>query len=224
MLAPLLEFVRTVIQDTILTLEAYEPDVFQFTYDPARARQLLDEAESKVMEISEIGARSRVGFQAINDVVTQVMERVEELYHRENPSDITGIPTGYGDLDSRTSGLQEGDLVIVAGRPSMGKTAFALNMAEHVAVNEGLPVAVFSMEMASNQLALRMLGSIGRLDQHRLRTGRLTDEDWNKLSNAVGKLHGAQIVACHLRPLRCREFAKIVARKCRALCRRVRDR
>ncbi len=156
-------------------------------------QQLLDEAESKVMEISEIGARSRVGFQAINDVVTQVMERVEELYHRENPSDITGIPTGYGDLDSRTSGLQEGDLVIVAGRPSMGKTAFALNMAEHVAVNEGLPVAVFSMEMASNQLALRMLGSIGRLDQHRLRTGRLTDEDWNKLSNAVGKLYGAPL-------------------------------
>jgi replicative DNA helicase len=121
------------------------------------------------------------------------MERVEQLYQRDNPSDITGVPSGYHDLDQRTSGFQGGDLVIVAGRPSMGKTAFALNIAEHVAVENRLPVAVFSMEMAGTQLAMRMLGSIGHLDQHKLRTGRLTDEDWNRLTNAVGKLHDAPI-------------------------------
>jgi replicative DNA helicase len=155
--------------------------------------QLLDEAESRVFEIAEAGSRGRQGFIEIQPLLTQVMERIDMLYHRDNPSDITGVPTGYTDLDSRTSGLQPGDLVIVAGRPSMGKTALALNMAEHVAVENRLPVAVFSMEMAGTQLAMRMLGSIGRLDQHKLRTGKLSDEDWNRLTTAVGKLHDAPI-------------------------------
>jgi replicative DNA helicase len=155
--------------------------------------QLLDEAESRVFEIAEAGSRGRQGFIEIQPLLTQVMERIDMLYHRDNPSDITGVPTGYTDLDSRTSGLQPGDLVIVAGRPSMGKTALALNMAEHVAVENRLPVAVFSMEMAGTQLAMRMLGSIGHLDQHKLRTGKLSDEDWNRLTTAVGKLHDAPI-------------------------------
>lgn len=155
--------------------------------------QLLDEAESKVFEIAESGARTRQGFIEIQPLLTQVMERIDMLYHKDNPSDITGIPTGYHDLDRQTSGLQAGDLIIIAGRPSMGKTALALNMAEHVAVENRLPVAVFSMEMSGTQLAMRMLGSIGRLDQHKLRTGRLSDEDWNRLTNAVGKLHDAPI-------------------------------
>src|SRR6266700_4094759 len=119
---------------------------------------------------------------------------IELLYHKDNPSDITGVPTGFADLDRWTSGLQPGDLIIIAGRPSMGKTALALNMAEHVAVENKLPVAVFSMEMSGSQLALRMLGSIGRLDQHKLRTGRLSDDDWNRLTTAVGKLHDAPIL------------------------------
>src|SRR5437016_4982024 len=130
----------------------------------------------------------------IQPLLTQVMERIDLLYHKDNPSDITGIPTGYRDLDRETSGLQPGDLIIIAGRPSMGKTALALNMAEHVAVENKLPVAVFSMEMSGTQLAMRMLGSIGRLDQHKLRTGRLSDDDWNRLTNAVGKLHDAPIL------------------------------
>lgn len=155
--------------------------------------QMLDEAESKVLQIAEAGSRGRQGFIDIQPLLTQVMERIDMLYHRENPSSVTGVPTGYHDLDDRTSGLQEGDLVIVAGRPSMGKTAFALNIAEHVAVENRLPVAVFSMEMAGTQLAMRLLGSVGRLDQHKLRTGRLTDEDWNRLANAVGKLNDAPI-------------------------------
>ncbi len=156
--------------------------------------QLLDEAESKVFQIAEAGARTRQGFIEIQPLLTQVMERIDLLYHKDNPSDITGIPTGYRDLDRETSGLQPGDLIIIAGRPSMGKTALALNMAEHVAVENKLPVAVFSMEMSGSQLAMRMLGSIGRLDQHKLRTGRLSDDDWNRLTNAVGKLHDAPIL------------------------------
>jgi replicative DNA helicase len=155
--------------------------------------QLLDEAESKVFQIAEAGARTRQGFIEIQPLLTQVMERIDMLYHKDNPSDITGVPTGYHDLDQRTSGLQAGDLVIIAGRPSMGKTALALNIAEHVAVENRLPVAVFSMEMAGTQVAMRMLGSIGRLDQHKLRTGKLSDEDWNRLTTAVGKLHDAPI-------------------------------
>ena len=155
--------------------------------------QMLDEAESRVLQIAEAGSRGRQGFIDIQPLLTQVMERIDMLYHRENPSSVTGVPTGYHDLDDRTSGLQEGDLVIVAGRPSMGKTAFALNIAEHVAVDNHLPVAVFSMEMAGTQLAMRLLGSVGRLDQHKLRTGRLTDEDWNRLANAVGKLNDTPI-------------------------------
>jgi replicative DNA helicase len=156
--------------------------------------QLLDEAESKIFQIAEAGARTRQGFMEIQPLLTQVMERIDLLYHKDNPSDITGIPTGYRDLDRETSGLQPGDLIIIAGRPSMGKTALALNMAEHAGVENKLPVAIFSMEMSGSQLAMRLLGSIGRLDQHKLRTGRLSDDDWNRLTNAVGKLHDAPIL------------------------------
>ena len=156
--------------------------------------QLLDEAESKIFQIAEGGAKTRQGFMEIQPLLTQVMERIDLLYHKDNPSDITGIPTGYRDLDRDTSGLQPGDLIIIAGRPSMGKTALALNIAEHVAVENKLPVAIFSMEMSGSQLAMRLLGSIGRLDQHKLRTGRLSDDDWNRLTNAVGKLHDAPIL------------------------------
>lgn len=164
-------------------------------YSPAGrdARQLLDEAETKVFEIAEQGARGQQGFVELQPLLTQVIERIDELYHQDNPSDVTGTPTGFTDLDHMTSGLQPGDLVIVAGRPSMGKTALALNIAEHVGVETRLPVGVFSMEMGGTQLALRMLGSVGKLDQHRLRTGRLRDEDWPRLTHAVGKLNDAPI-------------------------------
>src|SRR6059036_722764 len=155
--------------------------------------QLLDEAESKVFQIAEAGARTRQGFMEIQPLLTQVMERIDLLYHKDNPSDITGVPTGFIDLDRMTAGLQPGDLIIIAGRPSMGKTALALNIAEHVAVDNGLPVAIFSMEMSSTQLAMRMLGSISRVDQHKMRTGRLSDKEWGQLSEAMGKLHETPI-------------------------------
>ena len=155
------------------------------------ASQLLDQAESKVFEIAEQGSRGKQGFIAMPPLLTQVVERIDMLYNRDNPNDVTGVPTGYSDLDEKTSGLQPGDLIIVAGRPSMGKTALSLNIAEHVALDAGLPVAVFSMEMAATQLAMRLLGSLGRLDQHRLRTGRLLDDDWQRLTQAVGRLNDA---------------------------------
>jgi replicative DNA helicase len=157
------------------------------------AQQLLDEAEAKIFQIAEGGQRSGQGFQDIKELLPQVAERIDYLFSRDNPSDVTGIPTGFTDLDSMTSGFQGGDLIIVAGRPSMGKTAFSINIAENVALDTGLPVAIFSMEMASTQLAMRMIGSIGRLDQHRMRTGRLEDEDWEKLTTALGKLNEAPI-------------------------------
>ncbi len=164
-----------------------------FTPMGRSAGQLLDEAEAKVFDIAEQGSRGQTGFQEIRPLLTKVVERIEELYNRDNPSDVTGIATGYNDLDSKTSGFQPGDLVIIAGRPSMGKTALALNICENVALNVGLPVAVFSMEMGATQLAMRMIGSVGKLDQHKIRTGRLHNDDWERLSSALGRLNDAPI-------------------------------
>ena len=155
--------------------------------------QMLDEAESKIFQIAESGARKDQGLIEIKPALARVFEKIDHLYHRDNASDVTGVPTGYVKLDQMTSGLQQGDLIVVAGRPSMGKTALALNMAEYVAVDNGLPVAVFSMEMSSSQVATRMLGSIARVDQHKMRTGKLNDEEWGRLSDAMGKLHETPI-------------------------------
>jgi len=157
------------------------------------AEQLLDEAEAKIFQIAEGGKKSTQGFVDIKILLPQVADRIDYLYSRDNPSDVTGVPTGFTDLDSMTSGMQGGDLIIVAGRPSMGKTAFSLNIAENVALDTKLPVAVFSMEMGGTQLAMRMIGSVGRLDQHRMRNGNLEDEDWEKLTTALGKLNEAPI-------------------------------
>ncbi|ARU32653.1 replicative DNA helicase [Sulfuriferula sp. AH1] len=170
-------------------------DISESAYSPAgrSASDLLDQAESKVFDIAEAGAKGKQGFLEIKPLLTQVVERIDELFSRDNQSDVTGIPTGFADLDSKTAGLQPGDLIIVAGRPSMGKTAFSINMGENVAIDSGLPVAIFSMEMGGAQLVMRMLGSIGRLDQHKIRTGRLQDDDWQKLTYAVGKLNDAPI-------------------------------
>jgi replicative DNA helicase len=180
-------------------------------------KQLLDEAEAKVFAIAESGFRTETGFQHINPLLTQVVERIQELHDAENPSDITGVPTGYDDLDAKTSGLQPGDLLIVAGRPSMGKTSFALNMAEHVAIEVGLPVAVFSMEMGGAQLAMRMLSSVGRLDAHRVRTGKLNDDEWSRLSFALGKMHEAPLYIDEtpaLNPIDLRARARRLHRQC----------
>ncbi len=179
--------------------------------------QLLDEAESRILEVGEKGQRGTQGFELIQPVLARVFKRIDHLYRQENKSDVTGLPTGFADLDERTAGLQEGDLVIVAGRPSMGKTAFALNIAEHVGVENGVPVAIFSMEMGATQLAMRMLGSIARVDQHKMRTGRLNDEEWSRLSTAMGKLHDAPIFIDEtgaLNALELRSRARRIHRQC----------
>lgn len=156
-------------------------------------KELLDHAEQKVFEIAEAGARITQGFVSMPEVLGEVVDKIQELYDRDGSSDITGIPTGFTDLDKMTSGLQPGDMVVIAGRPSMGKTAFALNIAEHVGVVAKLPVAIFSLEMSGPQLAMRFLSSVGRLDQQKLRTGKLGDEEWDKMTVALGKLHEAPI-------------------------------
>ncbi|GJL76325.1 MAG TPA: replicative DNA helicase [Nitrosomonas sp.] len=189
--------------------------ITESTYSPAgrSATDLLDEAESRVFEIAEEGARGKQGFVDIQPLLKEVVERIELLYSQDNPSDVTGIASGFHDLDQKTSGFQAGDLIIVAGRPSMGKTAFSLNIAEHVALELDKPVAVFSMEMGGAQLAMRMLGSVGRLDQHKVRTGRLEDDDWPKLTHALGKLNDA--------PIHIDESAALNALEVRARARRL---
>ena len=154
--------------------------------------QILDEAEAKVFKIGEEGSRQRQGFQGIDKLVVALLDRVNEL-HENGAEEVTGVRTGFIDLDRMTAGLQKGDLIVLAARPSMGKTAFALNIAEHVAVQEGLPVLVFSMEMGASQLALRMVGSLGRIDQQHLRTGALREEEWERLAEAVDRLGRTQV-------------------------------
>ena len=153
--------------------------------------KILDEAEQKIFNIGEEGSRMKQGFQGMDSLVVQLLDRVQEM--ADNPNDVTGVPTGFYDFDRMTSGMQAGDLIVLAARPSMGKTALAINIAEHVALNEGLPVAVFSMEMGASQLAIRIVGSIGRIDQTHLRTGKLTDDEWPRLTEAIEKLRNVSL-------------------------------
>lgn len=157
-----------------------------FNPEGRRAKDLLDHAEQLVFEIAERGSRNQQGFVAIKSLLTKAVDRIDELFQRDEP--ITGLSTGYHDFDDMTSGLQPSDLVIVAGRPSMGKTTFALNMAEHIAIKSSRPVAIFSMEMPGEQLALRMMSSLGRIDQQKVRTGKLSDDDWPRITSAVTML------------------------------------
>ncbi|MBI3759601.1 MAG: replicative DNA helicase, partial [Deltaproteobacteria bacterium] len=153
--------------------------------------KILDEAEQKIFNIGEEGSRMKQGFQGMDSLVVELLDRVQEM--ADNPNDITGVPTGFYDLDRMTSGFQAGDMIVLAARPSMGKTALAINIAEHVALHEELPVAVFSMEMGASQLAVRIVGSIGRIDQTHLRTGKLTDDEWPRLTEAIEKLRNVSL-------------------------------
>ncbi len=154
--------------------------------------QILDEAEGKIFKIGEEGSRNKQGFIGVDKLTMQLIDRVTELAEN-GAEEVTGVRTGFFDLDRMTAGLQKGDLIILAARPSMGKTALAINIAEAVAVNEELPVLVFSMEMGASQLALRMIGSLGRIDQSGLRTGRLRDDEWTRLTEAAERLGKAQL-------------------------------
>ncbi len=152
--------------------------------------ELLDAAEQRVFSISEQGTRGS-GPMNIKDYLAKTMDRIDTLFH--SGSAITGVPTGYHDFDEMTSGLQGSDLVIIAGRPSMGKTTFAMNIAEHVAIKSRLPVLIFSMEMPGEAIVMRMLSSLCRIDQLRIRTGKLADEDWPRISSTVSMLSDAPL-------------------------------
>lgn len=147
------------------------------------SKEILDEAESAVFKIAEQGSKQGQAFKPIKSLLKATLSHIDEM--SKNDSAITGMASGYADLDAMTAGFQKGDLVIVAGRPSMGKTTFSMNIAEYAAISTKKPVAVFSMEMPGEQLTMRMLSSMGRVDQGRLRTGKLTDDDWPRVAQAV---------------------------------------
>ena len=162
-----------------------------FKTDGRSSRELLEEAEKRVYQIAEQDMRGRGGFQDIKDLLTKTVEEIDFLFQSEG--NITGVPTGFDKFDESTTGLHAGELIIVAGRPSMGKTTFAMNIAENAAIGHKTPVAVFSMEMPGEQLAMRMISSLGRIDQHHIRTGQLTDEDWPRITSAVHMLSEARL-------------------------------
>ncbi|MFL6621199.1 MAG: replicative DNA helicase [Sulfurifustis sp.] len=180
---------RSILRQLITTAN----DVSEAAYNPGErnADEVLDFAEKRIFDINENRARKRGGFQPIASILTQTVDRIDQLYRTQGT--VTGVPTGFTDLDDKTSGLQPSDLIIIAGRPSMGKTTLAMNIAENAAVGHKLPVAIFSMEMPGTQLAMRMIASLGRINSHRVRTGKLDDEDWPRLTSAVSLLSDAPI-------------------------------
>tara|TARA_R110002126_G_scaffold106938_1_gene242137 strand:- start:23978 stop:25369 length:1392 start_codon:yes stop_codon:yes gene_type:complete len=167
-------------------------EIADAAYQPGEREvsDLLDFAETRVFSIAEQTAKEG-GPEAMQSIVVRAVEKIDSLFHQG--SAITGVPTGLTDLDNMTSGLQESDLVIVAGRPSMGKTSLVMNIAEHVAIEAKKPVLVFSMEMPSDSLAMRMMSSLGRIDQNNIRTGKLNDDDWSRVTSTVHMLSEAPI-------------------------------
>ena len=174
-------------------LIAVGTDISQSGFQPEGrdSKELLDNAEKSVFEIAEQGARGESGFQDMKTLLSKSVDKISMLF--ENDGATTGVATGFDKFDEATTGLQEADLVIVAGRPSMGKTTFAMNIVENAAIAEKLPVAVFSMEMPGDALAMRMISSLGRVDAHHIRTGNLTDDDWARITSAISILSEANI-------------------------------
>jgi replicative DNA helicase len=154
-------------------------------------RELLNLAEEQVFRISQLGERAAGGFQSMREMLGEAYRTIEQRFN--DPRDVTGLATGFTDFDKMTSGLHPGDLAIVAARPSMGKTAFAMNVAEYVSVRSGQPVGVFSMEMSAVQLTMRVLSSLCRIDQGRLRSGRLDDHEWAKLADNLKMISQAKL-------------------------------
>jgi replicative DNA helicase len=162
-----------------------------FSSDGRDSRELLEAAESKVFAIADQGMRTGSGFVTVQDTIKEAIEKIQELHEFEG--EITGTPTGYKDFDKLTAGLQDSDLIIVAGRPAMGKTTLAMNIAENAAIKHDVPVAIFSMEMSALQLVMRLFSSLGQIDQTRLRTGNLDELDWPKLTSGMNLLHKSHI-------------------------------
>ena len=179
---------RAVLREMIATGSAIADRAYRTEGRPVT--ELVEEAEQLVYAIGD-RRRSAGGPEPIRDVLVGVMERIDELHHIEGH--ITGIPTGFVDLDRLTAGLQRGDLIVIAGRPSMGKTALALNIVESSAIRTKLSAVVFSMEMSSEQLTMRFMSALGRIDAHKIRTGKLDDADWPKLTSAMMLLNESRI-------------------------------
>ncbi len=176
--------------------------------------ELLDDAERQVFEISNQAHKGKHSYQPIETVLTNLAQKIDDLSQQDSP--ITGLETGFSDLDQLTAGLQNSDLIIVAGRPSMGKTSFAMNIAEHASIQQKKAVAIFSMEMPAEQLCLRMVSSIGRIDQHKLRTGKLHDDDWPRMSEAMGYLNETKLFiddSAALSPMELRARARRLTRE-----------
>ena len=168
-------------------------DINEMVFNPQgrTSEEILDQAEQSVFEIAEQETRGRRNFQPMNSLLASALDRIDELFRLQNP--ITGIETGFDDFDEMTGGLQRSDLIIVAGRPSMGKSSFAVNIAEHAAIKNNKSVAIFSMEMPGEQLAIRMIASLSRVDQHKIRTGNLGDNDWPRLTSTVSIMQDKKI-------------------------------
>lgn len=162
-----------------------------FNADGRDSKELLEDAERLVFTIADRGARGKSGFVPVQETIKEAIAKIQQL--NEFKGEITGTATGFHDFDKLTAGLQDSDLIIVAGRPAMGKTTFAMNIAEHAAIKHGVPVAIFSMEMSSRSLVMRLFSSLGQIEQGRLRTGNLTDLDWPKLTSAMHLLHKSKI-------------------------------
>ena len=179
---------RSIVRQLILAAS----ETIQKGFNPLGwdSSKLLAQAESRLQEIIENKPKIG-GFKSVDSLIKEAVNRLDELF--KSDSDITGLSTGFSDLDKMTSGLQNSDLVIIAGRPSMGKTAFAMNIVEHTALNQDRPVLVFSLEMPANQLVVRMLSSLGKIDQTRMRSGNLLEDDWPRLSSAAQKLKKASL-------------------------------
>lgn len=176
---------RAIIRDMILA--ANEIADSGYNTQGRTSEELLDLAESKIFQIAEDRTNKHIGPKGIEEILSETVEKIEKLYQKPN-NGITGISTGYQDLDKKTSGLQNSDLIIIAARPSMGKTTFAMNLCEYAAMTEKKPVLIFSLEMPVTQIMMRMLSSLSRVDQTRIRTGKLSDEDWARISSTIGIL------------------------------------
>ncbi len=176
---------RSVLRQLIAVANEIADSAFESEGRPSK--DLLDEAETRVFAIADQSAKSGAGFQDIKGVLAGAIDKITYLF--ESDAAVTGLETGFKDLDEMTSGLQKSDLVIVAGRPSMGKTTFAMNLVENVAMTNDLPVAVFSMEMPAEQLALRLISSLGRVELQKIRTGKLQEQDWPRITSAITMLN-----------------------------------
>tara|TARA_B100000700_G_scaffold230011_1_gene254321 strand:+ start:144 stop:1538 length:1395 start_codon:yes stop_codon:yes gene_type:complete len=205
---------RAVLREMI----AAANDIAESGYDTQgrTSQQLLDEAESKVFRIAEKRTSATEGPKGVSDILAKTIEKIETLSNIKNHNGVTGTSTGFHDLDQMTAGLQPSDLIIVAARPSMGKTTFAMNLAENVAMNEEKPVLVFSLEMPAEQIMMRMLASLSRVDQNRVRTGRLEDDDWARIASVMNILNDKNNLyiddSSGLTPTEVRSRARRVAR------------